>query len=196
MLEYENIFRDKAGSQGDARGRTMGYRRYDLQEAFFVPGSLGFRVWGYGTDDPLEDVLRPGYFALAGAQLRPGELVFARMQPARARRVGAAPRPVAAAGPDQGDVHMALLVVVRGARRGTVSARLVQDFGPDQAGAAHGPAPALAASPGPASPPARRGRGRPPGSRTRTKAALPTTMPANQPDMPPPDLPPAGPADA
>ena len=87
---------------------------------------------------------------------------------------------------------MALLVVVRGARRGTVSARLVQDFGPDQAGAAHGPAPALAASP----PPARRGRGRPPGSRSRTKAALPTTMPANQPDMPPPDLPPPGPADA
>ena len=118
----------------------MGYRRYDLQEAFFVPGSLGFRVWGYGTDDPLEDVLRPGYFALAGAQLRPGELIFARMQPARARRAGALPRPSPTATPDQGDVHMALLVVVRGARRGTVSARLVQDFGPDQAGAAHGPA--------------------------------------------------------
>ena len=157
----------------------MGYRRYDLQEAFFVPGSLGFRVWGYGTDDPLEDVLRPGYFALAGAQLRPGELIFARMEPARARRAGAGPRPGAPAAPDQGDVHMALLVVVRGARRGTVSARLVQDFGPDQAGPAQGLAPALPASPAPA----RRGRGRPPGSRTRKKDALPT-LPANQPDLP------------
>ena len=151
----------------------MGFRRYDLREAFFVPGSLGFRVWGYGTVDPLEDVLRPGYFALAGAQLRPGVLIFARMQPARARRAGAGPRPGAPAAPDPGEVHMALLVVVRGARRDTVSARLVQDFGPDQAGAAN-PAPALPATATPASPaPARRGRGRPPGSRTRKKDALP-----------------------
>ncbi len=170
----------------------MGYRRYDLQEAFFVPGSLGFRVWGYGTDDPLEDVLRPGYFALAGAQLRPGELIFARMQPARARRAGALPRPSPTATPDPGEVHMALLVVVRGARRGTVSARLVQDFGPDQTGAAQGLAPTPAPTGTPTSPaPARRGRGRPPGSRTRKKDALPT-LPANPPDMPLPDLPLAG----
>jgi hypothetical protein len=78
----------KPERQTTHEGATMGFRRYDLQEAFFVPGSLGFRVWGYGTDDPLEDVLRPGYFAMAGAQLRPGEPVFARMQPARARRAG------------------------------------------------------------------------------------------------------------
>jgi hypothetical protein len=89
---YSAIRRDRRVTHGDA---TMGYRRYDLQEAFFVPGSLGFRVWGYGTDDPLEDVLRPGYFALAGAQLRPGELIFARMRPARPRRAGAGPRPPA-----------------------------------------------------------------------------------------------------
>jgi hypothetical protein len=31
----------------------MGFRRSDLQEAFFVPGSYPFRVWGYGTTDPL-----------------------------------------------------------------------------------------------------------------------------------------------
>ena len=60
----------------------MGFRRSDLQEAFFVPGTWPFRVWGYGTPDPLEDVLRPNYFAHAGAQLRPGELIFARMRPA------------------------------------------------------------------------------------------------------------------
>ena len=45
----------------------MAFRRSDLQEAFFVPGTHPFRVWGYGTADPLEAVLAPGYFALARA---------------------------------------------------------------------------------------------------------------------------------
>jgi hypothetical protein len=31
----------------------MGFRRSDLQEAFFVPGTWPFRVWGYGITDPL-----------------------------------------------------------------------------------------------------------------------------------------------
>jgi hypothetical protein len=34
----------------------MSFRRSDLQEAFFVPGTHAFRVWGYGTTDPLEEV--------------------------------------------------------------------------------------------------------------------------------------------
>jgi hypothetical protein len=38
----------------------MGFRRSDLQEAFFVPGTHAFRVYGYGTTDPLEEVLAPG----------------------------------------------------------------------------------------------------------------------------------------
>ena len=40
----------------------MGFRRSDLQEAFFVPGTHPFRVWGYGTTDPLEELLGPDYF--------------------------------------------------------------------------------------------------------------------------------------
>ena len=31
--------------------RTMAFRRSDLQEAFFVPGTDAFRVYGYGTTD-------------------------------------------------------------------------------------------------------------------------------------------------
>jgi hypothetical protein len=51
----------------------MGFRRSDLQEAFFVPGTHAFRVYGYGTTDPLEEVLAPGYFAHGTGLLRPGD---------------------------------------------------------------------------------------------------------------------------
>jgi hypothetical protein len=54
----------------------MGFRRSDLQEAFFVPGSYSFRVWGYGTTDPLEDVLRQDYFRSAGGLVHAGDLIF------------------------------------------------------------------------------------------------------------------------
>jgi hypothetical protein len=57
----------------------MGFRRSDLQEAFFVPGDRAFRVWGYSTTDLLEDVLRPGYFAASGL-VHLGELIYLRMQ--------------------------------------------------------------------------------------------------------------------
>ena len=59
----------------------MGCRRHDLQEAFFVPGTHAFRVWGYGTADPLAEVLRPGYFAAVTGMLRPGELIWVSSQP-------------------------------------------------------------------------------------------------------------------
>ncbi|HEX3210553.1 MAG TPA: hypothetical protein VHQ91_14290 [Geminicoccaceae bacterium] len=36
----------------------MTFRRSDLQEAFFVPGTRAFRVYGYGTSDRLEEVWR------------------------------------------------------------------------------------------------------------------------------------------
>jgi hypothetical protein len=68
---------------------------------------------------------------------------------------------------------MALLMVVRGAERGAPSVRLVQDFGSPDA-----PATALAATETPAArplqaAPVKRGRGRPPGSRSRKNGALP-----------------------
>jgi hypothetical protein len=83
---------------------TMGFRRSDLQEAFFVPGTHAFRIYGYGTSDALEEVLRPNYFAAAGALLRPGELIYVSVRPfdgggvRRWSNAAAAARPAAAAG--------------------------------------------------------------------------------------------------
>ena len=63
----------------------MGFRRSDLQEAFFVPGTHAFRVYGYGTTDPLEEVLAPGYFAHGTGLLRPGDLIYVGSCPAQAQ---------------------------------------------------------------------------------------------------------------
>ena len=63
----------------------MEFRRSDLQEAFFVPGTHAFRVYGYGTTDPLEEVLAPGYFAHGTVLLRPGDLIYVSSCPAPAQ---------------------------------------------------------------------------------------------------------------
>jgi hypothetical protein len=121
----------------------MSFRRSDLQEAFFVAGTYGFRVWGYGTADPLDEVLRQDYFEAARGILRPGELIYVSM------RAGAESH-----GPEPDATRVALVMVGPG-ERGTASVRLVQDFG------------------GPDAPtsvsvtPVKRGRGRPPGSRNK-----------------------------
>jgi hypothetical protein len=137
-------------------GVIMTFRRSDLQEAFFVPGTHAFRVWGYGTTDPLEEVLREDYFAVARGLLRPGELIYVSTAPQQA---GAHAR---------GEARLAL-VMVRADERGAASVRLVQDFGRpgDPSGALE-----RAAPPGPdvAPAPPKRGRGRPPGSRTKKPA--------------------------
>jgi hypothetical protein len=59
----------------------MAFRRSDLQEAFFIPGMYAFRVYGYGTTDPLEQVLVPGYFDHGTGLLRPGDLIYISMRP-------------------------------------------------------------------------------------------------------------------
>jgi hypothetical protein len=137
----------------------MGFRRSDMQEAFFVASEASFRVWGYATTDPLEEVLRPGYFGAASSGAREGELIYVRMQ----AQAGAPWR-----GGSSGPVHMALLMLVPGAPGGGPAVRLVQDFGSSAepaglpetqplrlplAGAPQEPAPAK--------------RGRPAGSRAR-----------------------------
>jgi hypothetical protein len=122
----------------------MGFRRSDLQEAFFVAGTYGFRVWGYGTTDPLEEVLRQDYFEAVRGLLLPGELIYVSAH-ARPETNGSA----------CDEARMALVMVRRG-ERGTASVRLVQDFG--------GPSTPSAA---PGVLPAKRGRGRPAGSRTK-----------------------------
>ena len=142
----------------------MGFRRSDLQEAFFVPGTRAFRVCGYGTADPLEEVLAPRYFGAASGLLRPGDLVYVRARADGGRLAGAEPA-----------VRMALLMVRAGAP-GSVAVRLVQDFGrtddPDALEASGPSLPALAASP--AAPP-KRGRGRPPGSGNKKTAVIATS---------------------
>ena len=144
----------------------MGFRRSDLQEAFSVPGTHAFRVYGYGTTDPLEEVLAPGYFAHGTGLLRPGDLIYVSSCPAQAQG-GAVP----------GEPRMALVMARPDARNpahAAGSVRLVQDFGraSDPPCPLHpGPAPDAAAPPAPA----KRGRGRPPGSKTRkpgTSSAL------------------------
>ena len=146
----------------------MAFRPSDLQEAFFVPGTHAYRVWGYGTLDALEELLRPGYFV--GTLLRPGELIYVN---ARQRKKASGP----AQEPGPGDVHMALLMVAKAAERGGArsapSVRLVQDFGCPEGI----PQPTLvSAAPVHAPAPVKRGRGRPPGSRNRKNGALPTLL--------------------
>lgn len=137
----------------------MAFRRPDLQEAFFVPGTHAFRVWGYGTADPLEAVLGPGYFALARALLRPGELIYVSTAPPQSDRS------------ESGAARLALVMVraeAQGSDRADGSVRLVQDFGrPGD------PAPGMehAAAIAPAAPVK---RGRAPGSRTRKARVTPT----------------------
>jgi hypothetical protein len=110
-------------------------------------------VWGYGTTDPLEEVLRRDYFETARGLLRPGELIYVSTAPMA--RPGE---------PPCGDVRLAL-VMVRADERGAAVVRLVQDFG--RSGA---PAGTVTLSAAPAAAPVRRGRGRPPGSRTKKPA--------------------------
>ena len=137
----------------------MAFCRSDLQEAFFVPGTYAFRVYGYGTTDPLEQVLAPDYFAAARGLLRAGELIYVSTCPQEARGSRAEP----------GEPRMALVMVraderdaeraggaarlaPRANHRGRPGAARVQDFG----------------RPGGA--PVKRGRGRPRGSRTKKPA--------------------------
>jgi hypothetical protein len=137
------------------------FRRSDLQEAFFVPGTCAFRVFGYGTADGLKEVLAPGYFGPGSGLLRPGDLIYVR--------AGADGGPPAGA---ESAVRMALLMILSGAR-GAVNVRLVQHFGrTDDPDAVDATGPALpAAAAAPATPP-KRSRGRPPGSRNKKNGAL------------------------
>jgi hypothetical protein len=67
----------------------MGFRQSDLQPAFEGPGVQPFRIWGYGTSDPLEEVLGPAYMRSGGSILLPGDLVYVRTRPRRDAASGA-----------------------------------------------------------------------------------------------------------
>jgi hypothetical protein len=154
----------------------MGFRRSDLQEAFFVPGSYSFRVWGYGTTDRLEDVLGQDYFRSAGGLMHAGDLIYVAVRPPCASAAG----PVSlraqrqwAESAEPRQMRMAL-VMVRAGEHGAPRCAWSRDFGcpddPDVSPPAE-PAPTQA----PAAPPQKRGRGRPPGSKTKKKAEGPVS---------------------
>jgi hypothetical protein len=152
----------------------MVFRRSDLQEAFFVPGTQPFRVYGYGTTDALEEVLAPDYFAAARGLLRAGELIYVSMFP----------RPTQGSRAEPGETRMALVMVradPRDPERAGGSVRLVQDFGRPSAAPAAFEIP-VPVTPGAVTPdaPVKRGRGRPPGSRTKKPAAAMQAQPNAQ----------------
>ncbi len=153
----------------------MGFRQSDLQPAFDIPGTHPFRVWGYGTTDPLEEVLGPGYMCTGASMLHSGELIYVRSCPRREAadgRAAGARRSGATTGgrPWEPAARMALVMVV-GWERNAMRLRLVQDFGRPEDGA--GPArasesrppastPILAAPALPQAPPSRPSRRRRP----------------------------------
>ena len=145
----------------------MAFRRSDLQEAFFVSGTHPFRVWGYGTTDPLEEVLREGYFKMARGLLCQGELIYVSARSRRGASNGAEP----------GEPHMALVMIRADEQDANVaggSVRLVQDFGrpSDEPKRREGAAPGASEALMPPAP-VKRGRGRPPGSRNKRPAPAP-----------------------
>ena len=123
----------------------MALRSHGLRDAFEAQGEAGFMAWTYGTYDPLETVLRPGYFNGFG-RFKPGDLLY----------VGTSPRPESSPWATQhtgSDIRRALLMVRGKDDQGRTLVRLVQDYGgPDDGDAPMG-------SP---LPPVKRGRGRPP----------------------------------
>jgi hypothetical protein len=117
----------------------MGFRRSDLQEPFFVPGTWPFQVWGYGTTDPLEEILGQSYFRSTGGLMHPGDPIYVSVRSQLESRLGLRPtggpgvagRPVSLRPqlvPEPGELRMAL-VMVRAGENGAPSVRLVQDLG-------------------------------------------------------------------
>ena len=121
--------------------------------------------------------------------MHPGDLIYVAVRPRCGRWVAVRPhsgpavgmRPVSLRpqlGPELGEMRMAL-VMVRSGENGAPSVRLVQDFGcPDDPDAplVAAPAPADPAALATAAPSQKRGRGRPPGSRTRKKGEVGAEM--------------------
>lgn len=99
----------------------MGYQSNGLRDAFEAQGEAGFFAYSYGTFDPLEAVLAPGYFD-GCRRLQVGDLIF----------VGTRPRPANSAwmaAQKRTEIRRALLMVAERGEWGRVAVRLVQDYG-------------------------------------------------------------------
>lgn len=102
-----------------------------MTAAFEGQGDFGFGVWTYATCDPLEEVLKEGYFARGFQFLRPGDLIFVGSRPPRY------PSPWSKRVPE---TRRALLMVGPVERGKPISARLVVDFGrPEDPGPSSAP---------------------------------------------------------
>jgi hypothetical protein len=103
-----------------ARELSMPAKWSDLQVAFSVPGEFPFTIWGYGTADPLNEVLKPNYFAAIHSMVREGDLAYACLYPPEAKQDARS---------WQGQRHHVLLMIEDlKASCGPTRARLVQDF--------------------------------------------------------------------
>jgi hypothetical protein len=110
------------------------FATHHLRYAFEGQGELGFGVWTYATNDPLEEVLEEGYFNAAHGTLRAGDLLF----------VGSTQRPIGSPWLDRTTAtRRALLMVARVEVGRPITTRLVQDYGrpEDPSAPLGGPAP-------------------------------------------------------
>jgi hypothetical protein len=91
-----------------------------LQVGFETGGEHGWTVWMWGGDEPLDALLRPGFFdALMAGRLRAGDMILFGQSPRRCYRQGLLV---------DGPFRLALLMVVNDKPPGT-TLRLVQDWG-------------------------------------------------------------------
>jgi hypothetical protein len=96
----------------------MSWWRSSLQELFNTGTEFEWAAYTFVTNDPLEEALKPGYFAHWGHGLRPGDLIFFGCNGNR----GKLPRQCRPT-----PVRRALLMVVEGGAK--VAVRVVQDWG-------------------------------------------------------------------
>ena len=159
--------------QREPQEMTMAFRPYDLQEAFFVPGTHAYQSVGLWHR-------RRARGGAAAGLLRGGELAPATGPDDLRQRAAAPPDELPSAGSGPGGVHMALLMVAKAAERGGArsapSVRLVQDFGCPDSPAALASATIAPLAQAVEVAPIKRGRGRPPGSRTRKNGTLQTVL--------------------
>jgi hypothetical protein len=52
------------------------FTAHTFRDCFVGQGDDGFTAWSYVTKDPVEQVLRPGYFNEIGRLLKPGDLIW------------------------------------------------------------------------------------------------------------------------
>lgn len=112
----------------------MPFAGHRLRYVFEGQGELGFGVWTYATNDPLEEVLAEGYFNGAHRDFRSGDLVF----------VGSTRQPIGSPWMDRTTtIRRALVMIGRVETGRPITTRLLEDYGgPEDPSAPLGSTPA------------------------------------------------------